>query len=138
MFKSDPRIEALSKVPLFDGCSRVELERIAGLGDEIHFPAGAALMREGRLGHEAFVLLEGTVDIAIDGQRVATIVAGDIVGEMALIEHEPRTATATARTELRVLALTSQGFNAVLDASPTVVWRLLATLTQRLRAAQAA
>src|SRR5688572_3914822 len=121
--RRDARIDTLAQVPLFEGCSYGELERVAGVTDEARFPAGATMMRQGRLGHEAFVLVDGEADVLLDGKRVATLHSGDIVGEMALIEHEPRTATVVARTEVQVLALTANGFNAVLDASPAVVWR---------------
>jgi CRP/FNR family transcriptional regulator, cyclic AMP receptor protein len=136
--RHDQRIEALAEVPLFRGCPHGELERVASLADETSFPAGATLMRQGRLGHEAFVLLEGEATVAIDGTPVATLQPGDIVGEMALLEREPRVATVTATDDVRALVLTPNGFNAVLDASPTVTRRVMATLAHRLREIQAA
>lgn len=135
---SDRKIDGLKEAALFARCRRSELERVAQIADETTFPAGATLMEEGRPGHEAFVLLEGTADVTIDGERVATVAGGDIVGEMALIEHEPRTATVTALEDVRALVLTSQGLDAMLDASPAVAREVMATLARRLRHVQVA
>jgi CRP-like cAMP-binding protein len=82
--------------------------------------------------------LSGHATVEIGGEEVATLEAGDIVGEMALLEREPRVATVTATDDVRALVLTPNGFNAVLDASPTVARRVMATLAQRLRDVQAA
>jgi len=57
--KSDPKIAAMSKVPLFARCSKRELETIASLADEVDLPAGKVLTAEGDRGREFFVLLEG-------------------------------------------------------------------------------
>jgi CRP-like cAMP-binding protein len=136
--RSDGRVEALGHVPLFRGCSRDELATIARVADETTFEAGDVLMREGQVGREAFVLLEGEAKVTISGRRLATLHAGDIVGEMALLEHEPRVATVTAREDIRALVLTDRGLTAVLDASPNVAWHVMETLAQRLRKIQAA
>lgn len=136
--RTDGRIEALASVPLFENCRHHELEKVAQLADEADFPAGATLMREGRPGHEAFVLLDGEATVTIAGKPVATLHAGDVVGEMAILEHEPRTATVVASDDLRALVLTPNGFNALLDVSPTVARRVMATLAHRLREIQAA
>ena len=136
--RHDPRIDALAGVPFFSGCGRQELETVAKVADEASFASGEMLMREGEIGHEAFVLLRGDAVVTIGTVRVATLHPGDIVGEMALIEHEPRSATVVARDDVESLVLTNRGFNAVLDASPNVAWRVMTTLAQRLRKVQAA
>jgi CRP-like cAMP-binding protein len=136
--KHDERVEALWEVPVFSGCTSHQLEVIAKHADEAAIPRGTVLTAEGKVGHEAFILLDGEADVRIRGKRIATIGPGDITGEMALLEHEPRSATVTARTPIRALVLTQQGFDSILDAVPTVARRVMRALAHRLREVQAA
>ena len=69
---------------------------------------------------------------------MAVLGAGDIAGEMAVLEHEPRTATVTAWSPVRALVFTTQEFDSVLDHVPAVAMRVMQALAQRLRAVQAA
>jgi CRP/FNR family cyclic AMP-dependent transcriptional regulator len=136
--QQDERVTGLWDVPVFSGCTRRQLEIIAKHADEARLDVGTKLMQEGRVGHECFILLEGSADVAIRGKRVARIGAGDITGEMALLEHEPRSATVTTTTPVRALVLTQQGFDSILDAVPTVARRVMRALAHRLREVQAA
>ena len=108
------------------------------MSDEVHFPEGAALMREGRTGRECFVLLDGEAIVTIGNETMAVLGPGDIAGEMAVIEHEPRVATVTAWSSVRALVFTAQEFDSVLDHVPAVAMRVLQALAARLRAVQAA
>ena len=136
--RHDERVQQLAEVPTFAACSQPQLELIARMSDEVHFPEGAALMREGRTGRECFVLLEGEAIVTIGNEAMAVLGPGDIAGEMAVIEHEPRVATVTAWSPVRALVFTTQEFDAVLDHVPAVAMRVLQSLAQRLRAVQAA
>jgi CRP/FNR family cyclic AMP-dependent transcriptional regulator len=134
--RSDDRVEALADVELFSPCTRRQLQAVAQLTDEVHLPARTVLMREGSVGHECFVLIEGTADVRIRGNCIAKLGPGEIVGEMALLEQEPRSATVVTRTPVRALVMTSVGFAAVLDAAPAVSRRVMRTLARRLRGVQ--
>lgn len=136
--RRDGRIEQLAEVEVFSACNQRQLERIAALTDETRLPAGTTLMREGQAGRECFVLLEGEADVKIRGKRIAHLEPGDIVGEMALLEQEPRIATVVTSTPVRALVLTAKSFNAMLDAAPAVARRVMRTLAHRLREVQAA
>ena len=136
--RRDGRIEHLQEIEVFSACNTRQLERIAALTDETLVPAGTTLMEEGEAGRECFVLLDGEADVEIRGKRIARIGPGDVVGEMALLEHEPRVATVVTRTPVRALVLTAKSFNAVLDAAPAVARRVMRTLAHRLREVQAA
>ena len=85
MFSKNRKIELLKSVPLFSGCSKKELERIATIADEIDFRPGKTLIREGAPGREFFVLAEGTAEITREGKKIDTAGAGDFFGEMALL-----------------------------------------------------
>jgi CRP-like cAMP-binding protein len=136
--KPDPRIIELAELPLFAECRPAELEVVARSVDEVSFPAGSVLAREGTPGHECFVIAQGEAVVSMDGQRLARLGAGEIVGEMAVVEHEPRVATVTARTDLRAFVMTPGAFASVLDHCPTVSRKILATVAHRLREYQAA
>jgi len=136
--KPDPRSELLESLPLFSGCSPRELEAIGRLADETTVPAGTILTREGQPGHECFVLLEGRADVRVGRKLVARIGPGEIVGEMALLESEPRTATVVTKTPVRTLVMTRPSFTAVLEQAPSFARRVMRTLARRLRTVQSA
>ena len=136
--RNDERVQQLAEVSMFASCSRPQLELIARVSDEVHISEGTTLTREGRTGRECFVILEGEAIVTIGDQAMAVVGAGDIVGEMAVIEHEPRTATVTAWSPVRALVFTTQEFDAVLDHVPAVAMRVMQSLAARLRAVQAA
>ena len=136
--KTDERVQQLAEVSTFKACSQPQLELIARMSDEVHIPEGATLMREGRTGRECFVLLEGEAIVTIGNEAMAVLGPGDIAGEMAVLEHAPRSATVTAWSPVRALVFTIQEFDSVLDHVPAVAMRVMQTLARRLRAVQAA
>ena len=130
--RKNAKVELLKRVPLFAQCSKAELERIAAVADEIDLPEGRELTREGASGREFFVILEGEAEVTKAGRPLRTLGAGDFFGEIALVEHMPRTATVTATTSLRFFVLTSEAFYGVLDKNPEVERRVLRALARRL------
>jgi CRP-like cAMP-binding protein len=82
-----------------------------------------------------FILLDGTASVTRDGQRVATLTAGDVVGELAVLSGHPRNATVAAETELRILDLTHAGLDQLLDDIPGLAKHLLYEVSARLVAA---
>jgi CRP/FNR family transcriptional regulator, cyclic AMP receptor protein len=102
------------------------------LSDDVEVPAGRVLCKEGDRGREFFVLVEGEVEVARKGRRVAALGPGDFVGEISLLEQTPRTATVTAKTPLRFFVLTPQEFQQVLDENPSVERKVLRGLARRV------
>jgi CRP/FNR family transcriptional regulator, cyclic AMP receptor protein len=132
LFSQDTKVEALKRAPLFADLSRKELMQLARLADDAEVPEGRVLCREGDRGREFFVLVEGRVDVTTKGSRVATLGAGDFVGEISLLEPTPRTATVTAKTPLRFFVLTPKDFRQVLDENPSVERKVLRALARRV------
>lgn len=130
------RIELLGRVPLFAGCSKKELRHIASLTSEMTFGEGSVLTREGALGEEAFVIADGRVDVSIGGKKVATLGRGEILGEMSLLDHGPRAATAIAATEVTVYVLNPAEFESILGDAAPVARKILRALAERLREAE--
>jgi len=109
---------ALKRVPLFENCSGRELRDIAGRGAERTYPEGRMVTRQGKLGDEFFVILDGKADVHRNGRKIRTLKAGDHFGELALLHsllaRRPRAATVTAATEVRCFTLTVSQFKNVL------------------------
>jgi CRP-like cAMP-binding protein len=133
----DEKLELLERVPLFAGVARDRLEAIARIADEVDVPAGTALTHEGRHEGYFFVIVSGTVRIERGGKSINTIGAGDFLGEIALLDGGPRTASATTESACRLLSLTHERFHDLLDTSPSVRTAILEAVGQRMRAIDA-
>ena len=129
---SNAKIDLLKRVPLFAGCSKAELQKLAAIADEIDLRDGTELTREGRPGREFFVLIEGTVDVTQGGEEIAQLGAGDWFGEIALLTKASRTATVTAASPVRVLVVTDRAFRQVLETTPSIAVKMLERLGERL------
>lgn len=126
----------LAQMPLFAACTDRERRQIAALFDETALPAGTVLVTEGELGDQAFILIDGTADVSTSGGYVATLGAGDLVGEMALLDRsQPRSATVTARTDVTAFVVDPRSFEQLLTRYPRVSRQIAAALARRLRAA---
>src|SRR6266545_850058 len=132
LFSQDPKVEALKRTPLFAELSRKELEELAKRTEDLEVEAGKVLCRQGDLGREFFVILEGEVEITRDGKPVEQRGGGDFFGELALVENVRRMATLTAKTPLRFFVLTSQSFHHLMDQNPEVERKVLRALVKRL------
>jgi len=122
----------LTKVPLFAGCTKKQLDHVASIVTELKIPAGEVLMHEGSVAHEFVIIESGSAGVRRGTRKVATLGAGDVVGELALVLNRPRNATVTAETDLKVLVVDSRSFNRLLDEVPGLARRLLTTVAERL------
>ncbi|MCB0965842.1 MAG: cyclic nucleotide-binding domain-containing protein [Ilumatobacter sp.] len=133
MASKSEKIEHLRNLPLLAGCSKRELEQVAKAGDEIDVPAGTLLVDQGQTGREAFVIMSGEVSIKRNGRKVASASVGDIVGEMSLLDHGPRTASAFCDTDCSLFVLDQRHFRGVLEEHPSITLKMLAVLAGRVR-----
>jgi CRP-like cAMP-binding protein len=132
LFPSDTKIERLRAAPLFADLSKSELEHLAKSTEDLEVEAGRVLCREGEPASEFFVIIEGEADVTKAGQHLRTLGEGDFFGEIALLEDIPRTATVTAKTDLRFFVLTRQSFWSMVDAMPDVERKILRALARRV------
>ena len=128
-------VEHLAVVPIFDGCSKKDLQTVARQVREISHDAGYVVATEGDPGAGLFVIAEGEADVSIGGKKVNHLKAGDFFGEMALLDGGPRTATVTSTTPIKLYALTEWVFRGLLVEHPTIAMRTLETMAARLRGA---
>jgi len=137
LLRADAKVDLLRDLPLFELCSKRDLRRIAALAEERLVDEGTELIREGEPGREFFVVVDGEVDVRRRGRRVARLGAGSYVGEIALLSRSPRTATVTAATPLRVLAISGVDFVRLLDTLPELWLKVARTLADRVEADEA-
>src|SRR5262245_21006258 len=130
--RKDTKTSLLANVPLFERCSRRDLARIAAIAHETDFPPATAVVTEGEVGSEMFIVLEGEVDVRRGGRKLATLRQGDFFGEIALITGSARTATVTTGTRLRALVISRDDFRKLLYDSPALQLQLLQEVGERL------
>lgn len=133
LLRKNARIDLLKQVPLFSRCTKAQLAAIAQQSDELSVPEGRPLTRQGERGREFVVLIDGAAEVRKNGRKVATLGAGDFVGEMALITGAPRIATVTTTMPSTLLVLTDRAFRNVLQKMPAVQGSLLQAVSERLQ-----
>ena len=122
----------LEAIPLFADLSRKELETVARWADEVDVPAGYHLLDQGRFPHEFFVIEKGTVAITKDGKHITDLGPGDFCGEIAILEHERRSATVVATTPVTAIVMLARDFEAMDAAMPEVAARIRDEIRARM------
>lgn len=117
---ADPKLELLRRVPLFTQCKAEPLDLISRLADEVDVGDGYTLMRQGDIAQEFFLIVDGKVRIERDGKPIRTLGPGEYLGEVALLSESPRTATAVTEGPTKLMVITHQGFNSLIDAHPAI------------------
>jgi len=124
--------ELLANVRLFKDLDKKHLKRVAQLATRLDLPAGRELTREGEVGHEFLVVLEGEVDVRVGDRVVATRGPGEFFGEISLLEHRPRTATVVTKTPVIVEVIGQREFATLLEDEPEVAAQLKSAMVERL------
>lgn len=133
------KINFLKEFPLFCELTAEEVENIARGTHELNFPAGEVLIEQDSEGGTTFFILEGGVKVyRLDenGDMITLAVLGpkDVIGEMSLIDNEPRSANVETIKDTKVMGLDKSGFTRILNTHPNIAMGLLRTLSARVRA----
>jgi CRP-like cAMP-binding protein len=96
----------LKAIPIFSHLSDEEAKRLAAFATETSVADGQILMKQGDYSTELIGIEEGTADVIRDGEKLASLGEGDLIGEMGLLEREPRNADVIATSPMRVMKLT--------------------------------
>ncbi len=130
----------LRKVPLFANLPEHDLDAVCHMVEERMLAAGEMLFAEGSVGDQAYVIQEGELEILkTNNQRevlLAVRVAGEVIGEMALLESTPRTASVRARTDAVLLAVHQEQLEILLNTSASAARAMLHTVLARSRATE--
>jgi CRP-like cAMP-binding protein len=133
----DPKIELLAGLPGFEGFRKRELARMTRWLDEAMIPAGTTFIHEGAVARQVFLIVDGEAEVSQGGAPVARLLPGQFVGEMALLDNKPRSASVRAATNLHVLVANPAGFSSLMQ-QPAVVRVLSESMAERLRTTDAA
>jgi CRP-like cAMP-binding protein len=101
--------------------------------DAVNLPGGATLFKEGETGHHMYVVLEGNLDILVGDTVVEKAGKGALLGEMALVDKGPRTATVIARTPCRLAKVDEKRFQFLVQETPYFATHVMKELVERLR-----
>ena len=132
------KVDLLKNVPLFSALSRRHLDLIARHADEVRRDVGAELTRQGGLGLEFLLIVDGSARVERDGKKIARLGPGDFFGEMSLIDGKPRSATVITEAPTVLLVIHTRSFGHLLNAIPGLQKKILVTLCERLRTADVA
>lgn len=130
---TDEKLALLRRSPFLAGLGKKDIEEVGRLADEIDLPAGRVLMREGDIGREFYVIIDGTVELERGGQVIRTMGAGEFFGDISLVTERRRTATVTVKTDARFLVLGHREFHSLLDQFPSIRMGVLESIANRLR-----
>ena len=131
---ADPKLEALSRVPLFAHCTRRELEFIAREGDEVDVKAGKTLIKQGRPGDTFYIQLEGKSEVEVDGRKRRMLGPGDFFGEISMVDRGAGTATVRTVSDGRLFVMSHAQFRDAVKANDAIMVKVLLVMGERLRA----
>lgn len=123
----------LGKVPLFEGLTKKELKSVLRECEEEVFSQGQDIVVQGKSGGRFFLILEGRAKVTIGGRARGTLGPGDAFGEISIIDKKPRSATVTAETPIKALAITSWNFLSILQENWPITNKILQQLCARVR-----
>jgi CRP-like cAMP-binding protein len=127
----DRRIENLRGIELFSELSDAALESLARSMTECEIEAGQLLVHKGMPGAGLFLIEEGEVEVDLISRKV-TVGPGDFLGELALLSDSAHTGRATAKTNVKAIAIGRDEFSALLQAEPSMALPMLSVLARRL------
>ena len=124
----------LRGLAFFEGFSDADLDRVAQLAEDVEIEAGELLIDQGRVGQECYVIESGQAEVFVGEEHLVTVGPGSMVGEMALVDRRPRTATVVATTPMALLAFDTKAFQKLLSEMPKAEERVYSLLATRLKA----
>ena len=133
MLTTVEKVLFLKRIELFNHIPGDELARIARITREVTFASGEALIHEGDIGDAAYMIIEGEVRVQVGGKDVASLGKDQFVGEMAILDSEPRSATVVATTPIIALKIEREDFYDILNERNEIAQGIIKVLTWRLR-----
>ena len=120
----DPKIEKLARLPLFEGLPTEQLAEISAAAETVEVRRFRDIAREGASGDMVYVIVHGMVQVKQGNRVLAYLQDGDVVGELAVLDHIPRTATVTTVADSELLLIDRRHLGPVLERNPRVAERL--------------
>jgi signal transduction histidine kinase len=133
-------LEELRQVPLLADLSEEDLEQLYQMAETVSIPAEELVLQEGDPGDSLYIVLDGELEVTKrhGSQEVLLAVykAGQFFGEMALLEQAPRSASVRTLRDSRLLLISQAAFQTLLSCSPSAPFKILRTVTSRLRSTE--
>lgn len=133
MISTVERVLFLKSIDIFADISGELLVSVAKLAEEEEFGRGDTVLRQGAVGDALYLVVDGAVAVIIDGREIANLGDGECIGEMSLLDSEPRSASVVATKPTLCLRLDQAPFFDLLAEHPPLSQGLIAVLTRRLR-----
>jgi CRP-like cAMP-binding protein len=133
--RSDVDAGRLKKIPVFADLGEADLEIIAKLASEVSVPAGKELVREGDYSYDLLAIEEGTAKVEREGEHLADLGPGDVVGEMGVLQGAQRNATVTATSSMLLVTLDRWDVKKLAKRAPEAVEHLRTVVESRRQAA---
>lgn len=134
----EEKIRLLGGLELFQGIPAASLAAVAERAAEAEFESGRYIVQQGQLGSGLFVVVEGTVRVVRGSELLAELGPGELIGEIGVLDQQPRMASCIAEGPVRCLGIASWDFLDLLESDPNLVRNVLRVLAERLRSATAA
>ncbi len=135
---SDKKEDRLKKLALFREADDHAIENLASAADEVTVESGRVLIEQGSRHNELYVLTSGSAVVEVDGEKVADIPAGEMVGELSFFISKAASATVRTDSEANVLVIPYNRLDQILDDNPSLVRHMAAELADRLYETDAA
>jgi CRP/FNR family transcriptional regulator, cyclic AMP receptor protein len=127
-----PQPEKLARLNRLEALSDADLEKVVRTGRHVHLPANWSLIWEKTPADKAYLIVDGEVSVRKNGQEVARLGPGDVIGEMAIVNHKLRSASVVSLTPLEVIHYTKESLEQLLDEVPAFGEALRGTSSDRL------
>jgi CRP-like cAMP-binding protein len=133
----EQEVELIRRFPIFSKIAPAKQKLLCFSSERLTYSAGQEIFRAGAVGDACYVVIDGTIEISVDVPQKGSLVIGsmgsnEIMGEIAIFGHVPRTATATAKTRVEVLRISADLFRSVIRENPDAAIELIRILAARL------
>jgi CRP/FNR family transcriptional regulator, cyclic AMP receptor protein len=131
---SDPKVDRLTRVPLFAGFSKRDLEFVASRVDEVSLKPGQTLINEGQPTESFFIVVKGQVQVTRAGKPAARLGPGDFFGEIGMLDRGPATATVVTEGPVEAMVLSHAQFRDAIKGNDSLAMQVIEAMAKRLRA----
>lgn len=128
----EQEVELIRGIQIFSKIPPAKQKLLCFSSERLTYPAGKVLFREGDVGDSCYVIIDGTIDISVNSLVISTLGRNQIIGEIAVFGHVPRTATVTATTRLEVLRFSGDLFQSVVRENADAAVEMCRILAERL------
>ena len=132
----EQEVELIRRFPIFSKIAPAKQKLLCFSSERLTYAAGQEIFHAGDVGDACYVVIDGSVEISVDRPKGPLILSvlghNELIGEIAIFGHVPRTATATAKTRLEVLKISKELFYSVIRENPDAAIELIRILSARL------